>query len=387
MNVNPLDELITTDNTAQVVCEGVAITPIVYNLTGGATGATLTWDQTPAGINPIAIAGGNATISGTPTANITTPTTYTYTLISTGGSCPDTKTGTITVNPDGEITLSNGTQNQTLCEDTAITPIEFTLAGGATSSSISWDVTPTGLSYNTTTHTLSGSPTGIANQTAYTYTITTAGSGCTAGTISGTITVDPLDELAINDPATQIQTVCAGDPIQNIVFTYGGGATGSTLSWDLDPGLGFIDGGPGSSATISGTPSVNINTTTTYTYTLTSTGGSCPDVKSGSITINPDGEISLSNGSLDQTVCEDTAIIPIELSIAGGANSSGLVWTNGTPGGLIYNSTTAQTQFYNGSAWENTGPDLLLVEYLILAVCSNVFDTEQYFSKDKSTAL
>ena len=227
-----------------------------------------------------------------------------------------------------------------MCEDTAITPIEFSLAGGATSSSISWDVTPTGLSYNTTTHTLSGSPTGIANQTAYTYTITTAGNGCTADTISGTITVDPLDELAINVSETQIQTVCAGDPIQNIVFTYGGGANGSTLSWDLDPGLGFIDGGPGSSATISGTPAVNINTTTTYTYTLTSTGGSCPDVKSGSITINPDGEISLSNGSLDQTFCEDTAIAPIELSIAGGANSSGLVWTNGTPGGLIYNSTT-----------------------------------------------
>ena len=38
-----------------------------------------------------------------------------------------------------------------------------------------------------------------------------------------------------------------------------------------------------------------------------------------------------------------------------------------TAGDLIYNSETSQTQFYNGSAWENTGPDLLLVDYLILA--------------------
>ena len=103
ITVNPLDELTTTSATAQVVCSATAITPIQYTLGGGATGATISWDVDPVSIT---LDAATTTISGN-APTVTTSTTYTYTLTSTGGSCPDTATGTITVNPDGVITHDN----------------------------------------------------------------------------------------------------------------------------------------------------------------------------------------------------------------------------------------------------------------------------------------
>ena len=116
----------------------------------------------------------------------------------------------------------------------------------------------------------------------------------------------------------QINTAveCSATAITPIQYTLGGGATGATISWDVDPVSITLDA---ATTTISGT-APTVTTSTTYTYTLTSTGGSCPDTATGTITVNPDDEISLTSANSSQTgLCEGEAIQDITYALAGGA--------------------------------------------------------------------
>jgi hypothetical protein len=89
---------------------------------------------------------------------------------------------------DGTITLTSGTENQTICAGTAITPIVYTIGGGAT------DAKATGLpdgvtgSLSGNTFTISGTPT-ASGTCEYSVTTTGTPSPCSEGTAYGTITV------------------------------------------------------------------------------------------------------------------------------------------------------------------------------------------------------
>ncbi len=126
--VNTLSLTSAVGTNAQTVCINSAITNITYATTG-ATGATVT--GLPAGVT------GNwaanvVTISGTPM--VSGPFNYTVTL--TGGCGTVTANGTITVTPVNTITLTSGagTNNQTVCINSAITNITYATTGatGAT---------------------------------------------------------------------------------------------------------------------------------------------------------------------------------------------------------------------------------------------------------------
>jgi hypothetical protein len=100
-----------------------------------------------------------------------------------------TKTGTITVTPNNTITLTSaaGTDNQTVCFNTAITNITYSITGamGATFTNL-----PTGVTgaWASSVVTISGTPS-VAR--TFNYTITLTG-GCGTMTKTGTITVIPL---------------------------------------------------------------------------------------------------------------------------------------------------------------------------------------------------
>ena len=106
------------------------MTNITYATTG-ATGATIT--GLPTGVTG-SWAGDVVTISGAPDTTIGSP--FTYTIELTGGCGIVSTTGTITVTPNNTIALSSpaGTDNQTLCIDTALTNITYATTGatGAT---------------------------------------------------------------------------------------------------------------------------------------------------------------------------------------------------------------------------------------------------------------
>jgi hypothetical protein len=301
-----------TDN--QTVCVNTAITPITYSTTG-ATGAT--FSGLPAGVTGT-FSGSNITISGTPTV----AGTFNYTVTLTGGCGNVTAAGTIIVQPNNTITLTSapGTDNQTVCVNTAITPITYSTTGatGATFSGLPAGVTGTFSGGNIT---ISGTPTVTGT---FTYTVTLTG-GCGNVTATGTIIVQPNITLT-SAPGTDIQIVCVYTPITPITYSTTG-ATGATFS-GLPPGVtGTFSGG---NITISGTPTV----AGTFNYTVTVTGG-CGGVTTaiGIIIVqfnnnNTNNTITLTSapGTDNQTVCVNTAITPITYSTTGatGATFSGL---------------------------------------------------------------
>ncbi|MBK7213575.1 MAG: hypothetical protein IPH88_09865 [Bacteroidales bacterium] len=271
INVTPdntiaLSSAAGTDN--QTVCNNAPITDITYTTTG-ATGATFA--GLPAGVTG-SWAANVVTISGTPTL----AGTYNYTITLTGGCGTVSTTGTINVTPDNTVALSSaaGTDNQSICVNTAITDITYATTGatGATFSGLPAGVTG---SWAANVVTISGTPSGTGT---FNYTITLTG-GCGTVTTTGTIVVTPGNTIALTSAVgTDAQSVCINTPIVDITYATTG-ATGATVS-------GLPAGVTGSWSanvfTITGTPSVSGN----FTYTITLTGGCGTVTTTGTINVN-----------------------------------------------------------------------------------------------------
>lgn len=290
----------------QTVCINTAITNITYNTTG-ATGAT--FSGLPAGVTG-SWAANVVTISGTPSAS----GTFSYTITLTGGCGTITATGVITVTPNNTITLTSagGTNNQTVCVNTAITNITYSTTGatGATFSGL-----PAGVTGNwaSNTVTITGTPTASGT---FPYTITLTG-GCGTVTATGTITVTSNNTITLTS-GNNSQTVCINTAIASITYSTTG-ATGATFS-----GLpaGVTGAWAANVVTISGTPTAS----GTFNYTVTLTGGCGTVTATGTITVTPNNTITLTSANNTQTVCINTAIANITYTTTGatGATFSGL---------------------------------------------------------------
>jgi hypothetical protein len=142
-----------------------------------------------------AVVGNTLTISGTPTTSTGSP--FNFTINTTGNSCvAATSNGTLTVNSDHAINLSSPAQtaSQTVCINTAITAITYTLGGGASGATV------TGLPAGVTglvagnVLTISGTPTTTVGS-PFNYTITTTGNSCVTANANGSITVTPAQTV------------------------------------------------------------------------------------------------------------------------------------------------------------------------------------------------
>ncbi|MCE4566171.1 HYR domain-containing protein [Maribellus sp. CM-23] len=290
---------LSSGSNNQTVCSNNAITPIVYTIGGGGTGASITSGSLPNGVTE-SLSGNTFTISGTPTES----GIFNYTVTSTGNSCnAATANGTITVNPDHTITLSSGSNNQTVCINNAITPIVYTIGGGGTGSSITSGSLPNGVtgSFSGNTFTISGTPT---ESGTFNFTVTTSGNSCNTATANGTITVNPDHTITLSSAAgTDNQEFCLPDALTNITYVVGGGATGANVSGSLPSGVsGSYSGGI---FTISGTPTV----AGTFNYTVTTSGNSCgPETASGTITVHPTPTVKITI-SPNSTICAGTNVV------------------------------------------------------------------------------
>jgi len=274
--INVTRQIITLNsgNNSQTVCINTqAIANIQYTIGGTGNGATVT------GL-PTGLSGGYNSgifiISGTPSVS----GTFNYTVTTSGPSCTGvTATGTITVTPAAAATLSSaaGTNNQIICDSTALTPITYTINNG-TGASITSGALPTGVtgSFSGGVFTISGVPAAGVIGT-FNYTISTTG-GCGTGTATGTITVQG-QTVTLSGSASP--SICINTLMTDIVYTIGGTAS-SVVVAGLPTGVGYSL--VGTTLTISGTPSVN----GTFNYTVT-VSGSCPApaTASGTITVQP----------------------------------------------------------------------------------------------------
>ena len=195
-----------TDN--QTVCINNPIVDITYAIAAGGTGASITAGALPAGVTG-SFAGGVFTITGTPTVS----GVFNYTVTTLGPCINPALSGTITVTANSTLTLTSapGTNNQSVCRNTAIVDITYSIAGSGTGASVTAGGLPAGVtgSYAGGIFTITGTPTvsGVFN-----YTVTTSGP-CVNPSLSGTITVYalPTPNFTFVPPSCETRTIVFTD--------------------------------------------------------------------------------------------------------------------------------------------------------------------------------
>lgn len=316
ITVNPLPTLSYTSGS-ETLCKGESSANIVFTYGGGANGADVTGLPTGLEFN---VNTSNHTIVITGTTNVTAGT-YNYTVTTTGAVSPCDNISverTITVNDPATITLTSGTSPQTVCEGNNITDFVFTYTGatGAEATNLPNGLTAT---LNTTNHTLTVS--GVPTE-AGTFTVTTTGATSPCSNVSTTATI------LINDPAELTLLSESPDAVlcvevlwyENIQYSFGGAATGATVS-GLPDGITYSVSG--NVVTISGTPSIDVEAGE-YTYTVTTTGVQAPcENKSltGVISISTNATLVLTSaaGTDNQSICIPGTFTNIVYTYGGGA--------------------------------------------------------------------
>ena len=265
----------------QVVCDGESISDIVFEIENGED-LNLSWDVQPAGIywsyDPIT---SHVILSGVP-ASVNQDTVYNYTLVAidTENGCESEPiSGSITVLSSHNLNLlsSSASIQQVICEVQPMEEIIFELAGGASSAEVIG--LPTGLAWNIDVSqsrlTISGTPVvDVSEVTEYQYQVISLGNDCQSIELVGVLTIEPEAEISLESPiATANQFICEGLQIEDITYTFGGGAidviynglpVGLTSEITYDP----VDPNKVSKLTISGTPNVNVTEDTSFEYSI-----------------------------------------------------------------------------------------------------------------------
>ena len=303
---------LSTGNASPVVCVNTPVN-VGFTLSGTATGINPTATILPAGFT-IDSSGTDYVLTGqSAIAGV-----YPYKIVTKGGCNGDTARGTITVNAQ-TITLNSNNDNQTLCINTPLENIQYTLGGTAAGASITSGGLPAGvsLSVNGGVVFISGTPTQAGT---FNYTMTTSGD-CAPVSASGTIIVTPDVTFSLTS-ANSSQTLCINTAVEDIVYDVNGATSASVT--------GLPSGVSGSYSagkfTISGTPSES----GTFNYSVTSSGGCGTATTTGTITVQQQ-VITLSTGNSSPTLCQSEQMTDIVYTIGGTATGASI---SGQPAGV-----------------------------------------------------
>ena len=126
--------------------------------------------------------------------------------------------------------------------------------------------------------TISGTPSGINDDTTYNYTVKAinSSSGCESNEFSGNITILNGHNLQLLSGSSSVnQTICEGEDLPfPISYEFSGGAVSARVL-GLPTGINYTI--TDNRITISGTPAVDVSSTTTnqFNYTVETIGASC----------------------------------------------------------------------------------------------------------------
>ncbi len=290
--------------------------------------------------------------------------TYTVTMYneSAAGCSSTVTTRQVTIDPNHSISLTSANNIQTHCINTPIIPITYTLAGGATGASIL--NLPPGIIYTVTSNivTISGTPTSTLNS-PYNFSLQTTGNTCVVATAIGKITVEPDHTIAFTSGNTS-QSVCVNTPIDPIVYTIGGGATGVNIA-NLPPGIGYAV--TGNTITISGSPTTTAGGPV-FAYNIQTTGNSCITASAaGQIKVNP---YPVPNFTIDKpSYCIPNAVVKFTNgSTMPDGSQMTYAWDFGEPPSGVNNTST----LLNPSHWYLTeGPFNVKLAARSMAVLNN----------------
>jgi hypothetical protein len=243
---------------------GVAMTSSVFNPTGF-TG-TVTYVISPTALpDGLTFSGTTGIVSGTPTVN---RTAVEHTITATGATGIATAKLTLSVKPR----VLPATQTLTFAAGTAITPTA-TLAPTGFTGTVVYAISPTqpaGLTFNTATGALTGTPTTSQAATSYTITATGTTAGSTVGSGVTTATISITVGASIS-PTTRVINLT-----QNVAMTATSaytlnGFTG-TITYSISPALpaGLVMST--TTGIVTGTPAVAV-APANHTITVTGSGG------------------------------------------------------------------------------------------------------------------
>ena len=159
----------------------------ISSITPTNTGDSAFWSVSPSLPSGLSLGAGGV-ISGTPSLEASTAS-YTITASNPGGE--SSATISITVNAQPPSSLSYATENMTLEKGTAMTANTASVGGGTVSS---WEVFPSlpnGLALDSTTGSISGTPT-VLQTTAVTYTVWANNSGGSSSASVNTVSYTHL---------------------------------------------------------------------------------------------------------------------------------------------------------------------------------------------------
>ncbi|MHA8075267.1 Ig-like domain-containing protein [Aquirufa sp. TARAVU-A1A] len=300
---------------------GQSITPVVPTNSGGVVNTYSISPSLPGGLvfDPV-----TGTISGVP-AELKAATTYTITATNSGGST--TTTFSLTVNDVAPTSLSYASPI-VLERGIAILSIGPSTSGGTiTSYSIS-PALSAGLSFNTTTGVITGTPTAVTARTTYTI----VGSNVT-GSLTATLDIIVNDAPPVNFTYSTPPIYYLNTAITPLTPSNNGGTpAGYSISPALPAGLSFNT----STGVISGTPTA-ITGSATYVVTASNFVGSVS--QNVVIEVKDYAPVNLVYPSATLTATKTVAINPLTPTVGGGAVITYTV-SPALPAGLSINTST-----------------------------------------------
>ncbi len=313
---------------------GTAVTETLPVAVGGDGALTYSLDTVPDGLIFDAT---TRVLSGTP-ATAMSKTVYTYTVRDEEGDTAELTFG-ITILADAMPTFSSETiDDREYVTGTAITEMLPIAVGGngALTYSLIPDL-PAGLSFDSNTRVISGTPTNAMSRATYTYTVTDDDGDTAELTFGITILADAMPTFS--SETIDDQEYIAGSLITPVTLPTAAGGNAS-LTYSIIPALPTGLDFNASIREISGTPTTAMSRTI-YIYTVTDYDGDTAEL-TFNITVEADAMPTFSGETIDdQEYIAGSSIKPVTLPDAAGGNG-GLRYslTPPLPTGLDFNEVT-----------------------------------------------